>query len=67
MTDCSQCVLSKASLSSGGAYLRCFLHDAEKGDWDQNASNIKMSDLMFSFGSKGDFYFYSPRHRITST
>ncbi|KAK0508280.1 hypothetical protein JMJ35_009364 [Cladonia borealis] len=60
---CQGCVLRKASLASGGRYIPCFIHHPEEG---YHASLIA-SDLTFSFGANGAFYFYSPQYRISSS
>lgn len=59
---CQDCVLRKASLASGARYIPCFIHDLQA-----DRGSLVASDLIFSFGGEGGFYFYSPQYQITST
>lgn len=39
-------------------WIHCSIHDLVR--------TVAMVDLIFSFGFKGDFYFYSPNRQIAS-
>ena len=60
---CQGCVLRKASLASGGTYIPCFTHHPE----ERYHASLVASDLTFSFGAIGAFYFYSAQYQISSS